>query len=330
MRHSRILGTGSCVPPRVISNDEVSQWVRLDPEAIFRRTGIRTRCWATEDQTPSILAEEAAHQALKAAGLPASAIDAVLVSTTSPDTVIPSTACHLVRRLGVKSSASFDLAASCSGFLYGLFLADSMIQCGLSHRCLVVAAEVKSRFLDLKDESTAILFADGAGAVVLVGEEAREPVRSGLLGVRVYADGSRHDLISLPAGGSRQPATPQTVLDQLHCIRLNGGPLFRVAVKRLATAVQDILKEFGLDMGDINQTVFHQANGRLLAALQKRLQIPPQKLYSVIERFGNASSASLPIALDHAVREGRIVPGDLVLLGAFGGGLTWATALLRW
>ncbi len=330
MPRSRIIGTGSHLPARVVGNEEVGRWLSLDSAAIHRRTGIRTRHWATEDEPPSVLAEHAARRAFEAAGLQPSSIDAILVSTTSPDMVLPSTACHLQRSLGAEGVAAFDLAASCSGFLYGLSMADSMIRAGLLRRCLVVATEVKSRFLDLHDAATAILFGDGAGAALVTEADADGGRSAGVMGIRVYADGSRHDLISLPAGGSRQPASRQTLLDGGHTIRLQGGPLFRVAVKRLAGAVQDILKEFGVGVDDVTRAVFHQANGRLLNALRKRLGIPQEKVYSVIEQFGNTSSASLPIALDHAVREGRIVSGDLVLLGAFGGGLTWGTALLRW
>ncbi len=330
MSRSRIIGTGSHLPARVVGNDEVRRGLSLDSAAIYRRTGIRTRHWATEDETPSQLAEHAARRAFEAAGLRPSSIDAILVSTTSPDMVFPSTACHLQRRLGAEGVAAFDLAASCSGFLYGLSMADCMIRSGMFRRCLVVATEVKSRFLDLRDETTAILFGDGAGAALLTEEKASGEGSIGVMGVRVYADGSQYDLISLPAGGSRQPTSRQTLLDGQHTIRLQGGPLFRVAVKRLAGAVEDILKEFGVGVEDVTRAVFHQANGRLLNALRKRLGISPDKVYSVIEQFGNTSSASLPIALDHAVREGRIVSGDLVLLGAFGGGLTWGTALVRW
>ncbi len=221
------------------------------------------------------------------------------------------------------------MAASCSGFLYGLSMADCFIRSGQARRCLVVAAEVKSRFLDLRDETTAILFGDGAGAALLVGEDERGDHPRGIMAVRLYADGAGRELIKIPAGGSRQPASVQTVRDRLHAIRMQGRPLFRVAVRRLAGAVTDLLKEFGVGVDDLGQAVFHQANGRLLSAISRKLGIPPEKTYSVIEQVGNTSSASLPIALDRAYGEGRIKAGELVLLGTFGGGLTWATALFR-
>lgn len=330
MRCGRIIGTGSYLPSRVVGNDEVSRVLSLDSAAIYRLTGIRTRRWVAGDETTSLLAEHAARRAFEGTGMSPASLDAILVSTTSPDMVFPSTACHLQRRLGAPTVAAFDVAGSCSGFLYGLSMANCMINAGLFRRCLVVAAEVKSRFLDPHDEATAILFADGAGAALVTAEEGGADSSHGLMGVRLYADGGQYRLISLPAGGSRQPTTLQTLAEHRHTIRLQGGPLFRTAVKRLSAAVQEILKEFGVGIRDVKCGIFHQANGRLLAALQRRLGLAPDQMFSVIEQFGNTSSASLPIALDHAVREGRIASGDLVLLGAFGGGLTWATALLRW
>ncbi len=329
MLRSRIVGTGSYLPPRAVSNSEVSPGLGLDPEAVYRRTGIRTRYWAGDDQAVSHLAEEAARRACQAAGLSPSSVDTIVLSTTSPDAAFPSTACHLQRGLGARGAAAFDVAASCSGFLYGLSMADRFIRSGQSRRCLVVAAEIKSRFLDLQDETTAILFGDGAGAALLIGEDAGGGQSRGIMGVRLYADGAGHGLITIPAGGSRQPASAQTVQGRLHAIRMQGKPLFRVAVKRLAGAVTDLLKEFGVGIDDLARVIFHQANGRLLNALGKKLGIPPEKTYAVIEQAGNTSSASLPIALDRAYGEGRIKAGDLVLLGAFGGGLTWATALYR-
>jgi 3-oxoacyl-[acyl-carrier-protein] synthase-3 len=326
---SRIIGTGSYVPPRIVTNEEVSRRVGLDAEGIFRRTGIRARHWAADDECTSHLAEMAARRACESAGVTLSSADAIVVSTTSPDMAFPSTACHLQNSLGLKGSAAFDLAASCSGFLYGLSMADRLIRSGQVRRCLVVAAEIKSRSLDLQDEATAIVFGDGAGAALLEAEAHAEKAH-GIVDVRLYADGTRHALIRIPAGGSRQPTTRQTVEGRQHTLRMQGGPLFRVAIKHLAAAVTDLMKECDLKTEDISQAIFHQANGRILSALGRRLGLSSEKMYSVIETFGNTSSASLPLAMDHAVRSGRVKRGDLVLLGTFGGGLTWATGLVRW
>lgn len=329
---SRIVGTGSSLPSRAVSNDELSRWVGVAPDAIFRKTGIKTRYWASEDQSPSQLAEEAAHRALSAAGIPADSLDVILVSTTSPDMIFPSTACHLQRRLGVAGAAAFDVAASCSGFLYSLSMADALVRAGMARRCLVVSTEIKSRFLDYRDQSTAMLFGDGAGAAVVVAEQdgAGTPSGAGILGVRLHADGSQYGLIDIPAGGSKLPASPTTVKNGLHTIRIQGGPLFRIAIKRVAEAVRETMQETRITIEQVARVIFHQANGRMLTALERKCLLPPGKMYSVIEGVGNISSAGLPLALDRAVREGSIQSGDLVLLGAFGGGLTWGTALMRW
>jgi 3-oxoacyl-[acyl-carrier-protein] synthase-3 len=232
--------------------------------------------------------------------------------------------------LGCATIPAFDVAASCSGFLYGLSMADAMIRSGQVKTCLVVAAEVKSRSIDPADGDTVLLFGDGAGAVVLRGEPETGPLGRGILGIRLHADGSQHGLIRIPAGGSRMPTTAETVAGKRHTLRMQGAPLFRLAVKRLEQAILEIVKEFGVDLQDLAQLVLHQANGRILGQLTKRLGVSPERVSSVIGRYGNTSSASLPIALDDAVRSGKMSPDDMVLLGSFGGGVTWATGLVRW
>lgn len=330
MIRTRIIGTGSYLPERVVPNQEVASALEITPQTIARLTGIAERRWADDSQASSDLAVEAAQRALEAAGLLPSSIGALVVSTTSPDMAFPSTACHLQRKLGCSSVPAFDVAASCSGFLYGLSMADAMIRSGQVNTCLVVAAEVKSRSLNLGDEDTAVIFGDGAGAAVLRGELESGQRARGVLGIRLYSDGARHHLIRIAAGGSRLPTSLGTVNAKDHYLRMQGGPLFRLAVRRLETAIRDILKEFGVDMREVAQLVLHQANGRILAQLTTRLGVPPESVCSVIECYGNTSSASLPIALDHAVRMGKIQKDDMVLLGSFGGGLTWGAGLVRW
>jgi 3-oxoacyl-[acyl-carrier-protein] synthase-3 len=232
--------------------------------------------------------------------------------------------------LGCSAIPAFDVAASCSGFLYGLSMADAMIRSGQMKTCMVVASEVKSRSVDPADGDTALLFGDGAGAVVVRGEPDAGQLSRGLLGLHLHADGAQHGLIMIPAGGSRRPTTPETVEAKSHTLRMQGAPLFRLAVKRLDQAIREVVKEFGIDVQDIGQFVLHQANGRILDQLTKRLGISQERVCSVIGHYGNTSSASLPIALDHVVRSGRILPHDIVLLGSFGGGVTWATGLVRW
>jgi len=330
MIRTRIIGTGSYLPEQVVSNREAGELLGIEPAVISRLTGIQERRRAAVSQASSDLAAEAAGSALKAAGLSASELGAILLSTTSPDTVFPSTACHVQRMLGCSPIPAFDVSASCSGFLYGLSMADAMIRSGQVTTCLVVAAEVKSRSVDSADGDTALLFGDGAGAVVLRGEPEAGQLSPGLLGIRLHADGAQHDLIMIPAGGSRRPTTSETVGAKSHTLRMQGAPLFRLAVKRLDRAIREIVKEFGVDIEEIAQLVVHQANGRILDQLTKRLGISPERVCSVIGRYGNTSSASLPIALDHAVRSGKILPHDIVVLGSFGGGVTWAAGVVRW
>jgi 3-oxoacyl-[acyl-carrier-protein] synthase-3 len=330
MIRTRIIGTGSYLPEWVVSNREVGASLGIEPAFVARLTGIQERRRAAASQASSDLAAEAARPALEAAGLSGSELEAIVLSTTSTDTVFPSTACHVQRMLGCSPIPAFDMAASCSGFLYGLSMADVMIRSGQVKTCLVVAAEVKSRSVDPKDGDTALLFGDGAGAVVLRGEREAERLSQGILGIRLRADGAQHGLITIPAGGSRRPTTLETVEAKSHMLRMQGAPLFRLAVKRLDHAIREIVKEFGVELHDVAQLVLHQANGRILDQLTKRLGVSPERVCSVIGRYGNTSSASLPITLDHAVRSGKILPHDLVLLGSFGGGVTWATGLVRW
>jgi len=330
MVRTRIIGTGSYIPEREISNREVGEPLGVDAAAVQRLTGIKERRWASPAQASSDLAAEAGRQALATAGLAAADVDGIVVSTTSADTAFPSTACLVQRFLACRNVPAFDISASCSGFLYGLSMADAMIRSGQLKTCLVVAAEVKSRTLDRTDVDTALLFGDGAGAVVVRAEPGSSHPSRGLLGLRLHADGSGHDYIRIPAGGSRTPTTQETVNAMGHTLRMKGSPLFRQAVRRLEEAVRDVVKEFGIDLQEVTQLILHQANARILEQVARRLKIPAGRICSVIEHYGNTSSASLPIALDHAVRAGSIRPNDLIVLGTFGGGLTWATGIVRW
>lgn len=330
MIRARIIGTGSYLPSRIVPNEEIASKSGLTPVQIQRLTGIRTRHWAGDYEATSDMAIAAGRRALDAADCDASSIDAIILSTTSPDMVFPSTACLVQRGLGCRQVGAFDVSASCSGFLYGLSMAQAMIQSGQVKNCLVVASEIKSRSLDLQDEATALLFGDGAGAVMLRGEEDRSPKGSGILGIRLYADGAHHGLIRVPGGGSRMPLSSDRLRKKEYTLRMDGASLFRIAVRRIEQAVREILKEFGVCPGELKQVVLHQANGRILSRVADRLGIDQGRLASVIDRYGNTSSASLPMALDDAVRSRNISTGDLVMLGSFGGGLTWATGLVRW
>ena len=324
---TRIAGTGSYVPARSIGNAEVASRLGIDEQYIVRMSGIRTRYWADDHEDCSYLAERAARRAVESAGVNLEEVDAILVSTTSPDKVFPSTACLLQQRLGLRHAAAFDLSASCSGFLYGLSMADRFIRSNQFQRCLVVAAEVKSRHLNLGDVGTSILFGDGAGAAVVVKGDGQ---KSGIIKIRLCSDGSHADLVKIPAGGSRLPTSHDTIVKGLHGLHLRGGVLFRVAVKRLSSAMRELFNEENVTADEISRVIFHQANSRMLNRLIDRLGVKRDRLFSVIDQFGNTSSASLPMAMDCANRQGCLKPGDLILLGTFGGGLTWGTALVRW
>ena len=324
---TRIAGTGSSTPIRAVGNAEVASRLKIDEHYISRVSGIQTRYWANAEEDCSLLAEKAASRALDCAGMGPSDIDVILVSTTSPDMLFPSTACLLQQRLGLKRAAAFDLGASCTGFLYGLSMADSFIRSGQFNRCLVVASEVKSRYLNVSDPGTSILFGDGAGAAVVVRGEGGG---TGIIKIRLFSDGQFADLVKIPAGGSRLPTSPDTLSKNLHTLQLRGKAIFRLAVKRLSTTIREVCEEEHIPVDDISQFIFHQANGRLLNQLAVRLGIGKERLFSIIGQYGNTSSASLPIALDCANRQGCLKTGEAILLGTFGGGLTWGTALIRW
>jgi 3-oxoacyl-[acyl-carrier-protein] synthase III len=264
---------------------------------------------------------------LDQAGLIPQDLDAILVSSTSPEMIFPSTACLLQDRMDIKGIPAFDLGASCTGFLYGLSMADSLIRAGQFRRCLVVASEIKSRSLDFHDLSTAILFGDGAGAAIV---ERSPDSDCGIMSIHLHADGNYHDLVKIPGGGSRLPLSQDILNSGGHTLRIRGSQLFRIAIQRLGQAVHNHLEYEKLVVSQLDQVVFHQANGRMLTQFCKTLGIPWERCLTMIEEVGNTSSASLPMALDRANRDHRLKSGDLLLLGAFGGGLTWGTALVRW
>jgi 3-oxoacyl-[acyl-carrier-protein] synthase-3 len=321
---SQIIGTGIALPKRAVTNEELSKRLGLSEKEIEKRTGIQTRHWVEAGETPSSLAVEAARKALQSAELSPDAVDLILISTTSPDMSFPSTACLVQRALATRPIPALDLNASCTGFLYALSVGDQFIRNGMANHILIIAAEVKSPFINLEDPSTAILFGDGAAAVVLA------EGRTGIQSIRIHADGTRHRLISLPAGGSRYPTTPETLRDSLNYIRMEGKGLFRMAVKRMQEALFSLAKEANLSLSEIDLFVFHQANLRILETVFEKTKISPAKSIVTIPRFGNTSSSALPIALDEAIKTGRIKRGNRVVFCAFGGGLTWGTALIEW
>ncbi|HEY5649096.1 MAG TPA: beta-ketoacyl-ACP synthase III [Nitrospiria bacterium] len=326
----KITGTGSCIPDRCVRNEELAPLVGLSPAGILKRTGIRERRWAEKDQASSDLAAVAVKKALEAAGRGPEELDAIILATTSPDMLFPSTACLVQRKLGNRKAFAFDLSASCAGFLFALSTAHQFLRGEGIRTVAVVASEIKSRFIDVNDPATAVIFADGAGAAIVEHVSEKTSSENGIRDIRVFSDGTQSGLIRIPAGGSRRPVSAETLKNDDHVIRMKGGPIFRSAVRKLVETTGNILEHHGLTPGDIDHFVFHQANARILAAVAKRLSLPLERVVTTLDRFGNTSSASIPMALDVAVRSGRVKPGDRIFLGGFGGGLNWGGALIRW
>jgi len=323
---SRIISTGSYLPEKVLTNDDLEKMVDTSDEWITERTGIKERRIADESQAASDLAYEASKAALERAGLKADDIDLIIVATVTGDMPFPSTACILQDKLGAVNAVGFDINATCSGFLYSLYIADSLIKSRMHKRILVVGAEVLSRITDWEDKTTCVIFGDGAGAVII---EPTEEDR-GILSMNINSDGRMWELLHMPGGGSRNPASIDTIKKKLHYIKMKGNETFKVAVRTLEDLVVKTLDENKLDASRLSLLIPHQANLRIIQATADRIGIPMDKVIVNIERYGNTSAASIPIALDEAVRTERIRDGDYILLEAFGGGFTWASALIRW
>ncbi|MEE9171577.1 MAG: beta-ketoacyl-ACP synthase III [candidate division NC10 bacterium] len=327
MERSRIIGTGSAVPTRIVSNADLEKLVDTSDEWVKSRTGISERRICGEGEDSATLAEKAAVQALEAAALDPMDLDLLLVATITPALPFPATACLLQDSLHARRAAALDISAACSGFIYGLAVADNFIRTGTYRTILLVGSETLSTITDWTDRNTCVLFADGAGAVVLQGQRGGR----GILSTHLYSDGSQWDLLMAPGGGSRCPVNPEVLEQRLNTIKMShGNEVFRIAVRAMGDACIASLKQNHLEIGDIDVLVPHQANARIMQALAHRLSLPPEKVISNIARYGNTSAASVPLALDEAVRNGKVREGNLVLLVAFGGGLTWGSAAIRW
>ena len=318
MRRSVVAGVGSALPKRQVTNDELAQSVDTTDEWIVERTGIRSRYIAAEGETTGSLAIEAAQRALEHAGLQATDIDLIVLATATPDQTFPSTATKVQAALGIDDCVAFDVHAVCTGFLYALTVADSMLRAGGASKALVIGAETFSRILDWSDRATCVLFGDGAGALVLSAEESD----GGILSTRLHADGRHNDLLFVDGG----PSTTGTVGK----LRMKGREVFRHAVVNLADVLNEVLAGAGLTAADVDWVVPHQANARILDATAKKLGLPAEKIVVTVDRHANTSAASVPLALDTAVKDGRIKRGDVVVLEAMGGGFTWGAAALRY
>jgi len=318
MRRSVVLGVGSALPRRQVTNEELASQVDTSDEWIVARTGIRTRYIAGENETTASLAVDAARKALDHAGVAATDVDLIVLATATPDQTFPSSATKVQAALGIPDCIAFDVHAVCTGFLYALSVADSMLRSGNAKKALVIGAETFSRILDWEDRATCVLFGDGAGALVLAAEEGER----GILATKLHADGRHNDLLFVDGG----PSTTGTVGK----LRMKGREVFRHAVVNLAEVLNEVLADAGLTAADDDWVVPHQANARILDATAKKLGLPPEKVVVTVDRHANTSAASVPLAFDTAVRDGRIKRGDIVVLEAMGGGFTWGAAALRY
>ena len=323
---SQILGTGAYAPEKVLTNHDLARMVDTSDEWIRERTGIRERRIAADGETASDMALAAAKRALEAAGITARDLDMIIVGTVTGDLPMPACAAILQHKLGVTTIPAFDLSAACAGFIYGLSIADQFIRTGTHKRILIVGVELLSRVLNWQDRVTCVLFGDGAGAAVIgpAGDDGR-----GVLSTRLYTDSSLVESLCIPAGGSREPLTPEGLAKHRDKVFMVGSDVFKIAVKNLTSASRAALEDGGLRASDVRWVVPHQANLRIIAQVALRLDIPLERFVLNIERYGNTSSASIPIALDEGVRDGRIQKGDTVLMCALGAGISWGSALVR-
>ena len=326
MLKAKIISTGSYAPEKRLTNEDIEKLVDTSDTWITQRTGIKERRIASLSQSASDLAYEASKKALKKATIKPDELDMIIVATVSGDMPMPATACVLQKLLGAKNAVAFDINAACSGFIYGMSIADSFIKAGAYKKILLVGVEVLSKFLDWADRTTCILFGDGAGAAIIEPTE----LDNGILSTHLYSDGILWDFIYLPGGGSRNPVSADTIKNRLHFIKMKGNETFKVAVKTLETLVNETLRKNNIEPSRLSLLIPHQANLRIILATAKRLGIPMDKVFINLDRYGNTSAASIPIALDEALGSGRIQEGDYVMLEAFGAGLTWASALLKW
>jgi 3-oxoacyl-[acyl-carrier-protein] synthase-3 len=317
--YSRIIGTGSYLPEKIVTNDDLARIVDTSDEWIRTRSGIRSRHVAAEGQLASDLALPAAQRAMEAAGVTGSQIDLIIVATTTPDIIFPSTACILQAKLGIAGCPAFDVQAVCSGFVYGLTIADLFIRAGQAKHVLLIGTEVYSRILDWTDRGTCVLFGDGAGAVVVAASE-----RPGILATKLHADGSHKEMLCVPGSVHAGKVFGHPF------VQMDGGGVFKFAVRVFEEGAIEVLAAAGLGVEDVDWFIPHQANIRIMEATAKKLGMPKEKLIATVHHHGNTSAASIPLALDEAVRDGRVQSGQTLLLEGVGGGFTWGAVLLRW
>ena len=325
-RSAAIIGTGMAIPSKVLTNDDMAKIVDTSDEWIRTRTGIRERRIVSDGVNTSDLGAEAALQALKNAGVAPEEVDLIILATLSPDMPCPATACLVQNKIGAKKAAAMDISAACSGFIYRLSLARGAIVSGEAETVLLIGAEVTSRFMDWTDRATCVLFGDAAGAVVMrPSYDGR-----GILGTILGADGAGADLIAIAGGGTRHPASAETVAKKMHTLKVQGQGVFKAGVRSMSEATKAILAKCGVSKDDIALLIPHQANKRIIDAIVESVGFNPEKVFINVDRYGNTSAATIPVALHEALQQGRVKRGDLVAMVAFGGGLTWGSALMRW
>jgi 3-oxoacyl-[acyl-carrier-protein] synthase III len=324
-QNAGIIGMGHSYPDGLLTNADLEKIVDTNDEWITSRTGIKQRHKAAKDEYTSQFAVKAANQALERAGIDAKDIDIIVCATTTPDQILPSTGCIIQAEIGANNAAAFDIVAACSGFLYGLTTVESMIRTGQIKNALVIGAEVLTKYVDYTDRGTCVIFGDGAGAAVL----SAVPEGKGILATKIRSDGRYLEQLYSPGGGTRMPVSHQTIDDGQHFFKMKGNELFKVAVRSMAEISAEMLAKAGYTVDDVKVVIPHQANQRITDAVASRLGVPEEKVYSNIAQHGNTSAASIPIAMDECIQNGTILEGDLVLLTAFGGGVTWGGTLIR-
>ncbi|MBN1225751.1 MAG: ketoacyl-ACP synthase III [Deltaproteobacteria bacterium] len=326
MKYTYIAGTGSYVPDEIISNFALEKMIDTSDEWIRTRTGIVERRIAGKDEATSDLAVKAAQLALEDAGLEANDLDLIITATVTPDMLFPSTGCMVQKKIEAQKAAAFDISAACSGFLYALEVGDQLIKSGQYHNILVLGADTLSKITDWTDRNTCVLFGDGAGAVILRAREENQ----GVLCSHLFSDGAMSEMLQVPAGGSLRPASEETVQNRLHYISMKGNEIFKTAIKAMTEAIEQAAASGGIPIDTIDFFIFHQANTRIINAVAQRLSIPENKIPLTIQKYGNTSTASMPITLDELNKAGKIHRGDIICFAAFGGGLTWASSLVKW
>lgn len=322
----RIIGTGKGIPEKVLTNFDLEKMVETSDEWITTRTGIKERRIAKEDESLSFFATIAAKNAIEMAGIKPEEIDLILLATVTMDQPIPATACFVQHNIGAVNAAAFDFQAGCTGFIYGLSIAEQYIKALAAKKVLLIGGEILSKVLDYTDRTTCVLFGDGCGAVIISAEKGER----GILASSVHSDGSMADFITLPAGGSKMPPSHKTIDERLHFVKMKGNETFKVAVRRIESACREALEMANIPPEGVRWFIPHQANTRIINAVAERLGWPESKLYINIDRYGNTSAGSIPIGLDEVVRSGKVKEGDILLFSAFGAGLTWGSSVVRW